>query len=525
MGGEILPSAKTSGHNALRGRSQEGCHPIEAISGLRAALDALTPAGGGLQVGSATPQPVSVTGSATAGVATTAAREDHRHAIPEATATQKGIVNLGPGGAAPFDPSGQTIAGVAADLAGHVAERTEAHGGVVGRNNAAAGQVAVFADNQRAGGDANLTWDGAVLNIEGTLDANVARIDDQAGTGERMVVAQADGTQRDVDEVTWENGSSGTETITTTSVQLVQDASAISSTEIQLTPNSLSMAGAAWCTIKFRLDLPWSIALEFRISGGGTPADGMALVVQNQGPAVIGGGGGGKGASGLAPAMVVELDTFLNPEANDPAVPHVALFSNADPNHSLTSHVQTFSQPGMADGTWRALSMSYDGAGTITVSYAGSQIVSAALNPVALVGTEGWIGFTASTGAFSSEHRVRNWSITGKRVVGSGAKLRVAGGLRVTDLSGTGERMVVAQDDGTQRAIGAVVWTGSWLHINGADVAAVGTNGLVARTASGAFAARTITGQSGITMTSGDGVAGAPDVSAAPALSYAFMGF
>ena len=86
----------------------------------------------------------------------------------------------------------------------------------------------------------------------------------------------------------------------------------------------------------------------------------------------------------------------------------------------------------------------------------------------------------------------------------------------VDDHAGTGQRMQTAAADGTLTPVAVVQWTGTWLQISGADVAAVAANGLVARTAASTFASRTITGPAaGITVTNGDGVAGNPTLALA----------
>jgi hypothetical protein len=73
-------------HNDLAGRSVADAHPISAVSGLQAALDAA----GGPVLSDAVPQP---SGLADAGVAVVASRGDHVHAPP--TAGQIGAVTSG----------------------------------------------------------------------------------------------------------------------------------------------------------------------------------------------------------------------------------------------------------------------------------------------------------------------------------------------------------------------------------------------------------------------------------------------
>jgi hypothetical protein len=85
------------------------------------------------------------------------------------------------------------------------------------------------------------------------------------------------------------------------------------------------------------------------------------------------------------------------------------------------------------------------------------------------------------------------------------------------------QRAVFADEAGHHDVVADVTWAGDWLRIGSADVAAVSSNGLVARTAPATFAARAVVAGAGVVLTNGDGVAGNPDVSAAPALSYAWM--
>jgi hypothetical protein len=132
---------------------------MESITGLRAALEAII-AGSGTPLSDADPTPVSVLGSSSPGTGLGVARDDHQHSIPEATETTKGIVNLGPGGAAPYDPSGSTIGDVAADLGDHIAKTTDAHGGIVGNARTGAAQrLGVWSGDQYMGGSARAEYE------------------------------------------------------------------------------------------------------------------------------------------------------------------------------------------------------------------------------------------------------------------------------------------------------------------------------------------------------------------------------
>lgn len=66
-------------------------------------------------------------------------------------------------------------------------------------------------------------------------------------------------------------------------------------------------------------------------------ADGLAFVIQNAGLDGLGAGGGGMGYEGLHNALVVEFDTYYNPELEDPYENHVSVHTRGF-RDSVESH-------------------------------------------------------------------------------------------------------------------------------------------------------------------------------------------
>src|SRR5262245_58182909 len=100
-------------------------------------------------------------------------------------------------------------------------------------------------------------------------------------------------------------------------------------------------AGGAWSGVKQSVAGGFTTTFSFRVSaqGGIGPdptghvgADGLALVIQNQGglgpefsmPIT----GGGLGFNGMSNILAVEFDTWMNIRANDPDANHISILTN-----------------------------------------------------------------------------------------------------------------------------------------------------------------------------------------------------
>jgi len=112
-------------------------------------------------------------------------------------------------------------------------------------------------------------------------------------------------------------------------------------------------------------------------------------------------------------------------------------------------------------------------------------------------------------------------------------KINSTGNVQIPFLAGSGTRMVITDGSGwldyqtiptgtvssiaTNNGItGGTITTSGTIGLTGQALALhnLGTNGIVARTSSGAFSARTLTQSTGISITNGDGVSGNPTITA-----------
>jgi hypothetical protein len=134
--------------------------------------------------------------------------------------------------------------------------------------------------------------------------------------------------------------------------------------------------------------------------GGGSGADGMALVLADpsSGDTALGGLGGGLGFAGIN-GTAIGLDTY--------PTDFVGIAQGADPSGIFPAWLaQTSAVPPLRQGSHQVLVTVVNG--TITVSIDGTQVLASAVSlpPKVLV------GFTAGDGTFTDAHDVSNVSIT-----------------------------------------------------------------------------------------------------------------
>lgn len=176
----------------------------------------------------------------------------------------------------------------------------------------------------------------------------------------------------------------------------------------------------------------FTLASQFHVRG--VCSDGLAVVIQGEGPGAIGGLGGSMGyakdtgahLAGITHSLAIELDTFRNGSwsatdddrilLTDPKVPHLSLQTRgakeneADPAYSLISrHLKP-----VQDGRPHRISVTYSG-GMLTVSYGPKQIVNQAIDldqTLALHGGPAYIGWTAANGGCQSNTVISRFDLT-----------------------------------------------------------------------------------------------------------------
>jgi Glycosyl hydrolase family 46/Legume lectin domain len=193
-------------------------------------------------------------------------------------------------------------------------------------------------------------------------------------------------------------------------------------TALRLT-NGPQAAGSAWA--ETRIDTGRSFTTSFRFSVPDL-ADGMAFLIQRQGPAALGSAGGGMGYGGhpdrptearIVPSLAVEFDMWDNSSEgwDPPGHQHVAVTTNGDIRTHLSWADPGFCLDGEPVGAW----LEYDAASKTLAVYVSrnsarpAKPMLTATVDIAAVGTgPAYVGFTAGTGDIGRVIDVLNWHLT-----------------------------------------------------------------------------------------------------------------
>lgn len=183
-------------------------------------------------------------------------------------------------------------------------------------------------------------------------------------------------------------------------------------------------AGSAWSTTRINPKRSFVTSFTTQIT---KISDGVALVVQGQGPTALGSAGGGIGyghrpgdaTSAISPSLAIELDTWDNgPDGFDPQGQHIAVTTGGDITKHLASHTPGFSMYG---DTPVDVTIAYNAVAHLLTVYAAQHTAARTGTPADLlivdkvaplftyaidlshvVGAEkAYIGFTAGTGTTS----------------------------------------------------------------------------------------------------------------------------
>jgi len=195
-------------------------------------------------------------------------------------------------------------------------------------------------------------------------------------------------------------------------------AARIGSAELDLTPETKNIAGAAYVPTRYALSATTSflVSFSFRLYGSSGPkGDGFAFLWQNdpRGTSALGAAGGGLGYSGITPSVVVEFDVQANSY-------------DAGPNRiSITTDGQYMTAIGdapspvpLSDGNTHYAWIEYNGATrTLSVDVGSTPTrpttgtVSATVDLAATVGSSAYIGFTAACGSATEVNAIESFSI------------------------------------------------------------------------------------------------------------------
>ncbi|GAA2506287.1 L-type lectin-domain containing protein [Winogradskya humida] len=183
---------------------------------------------------------------------------------------------------------------------------------------------------------------------------------------------------------------------------------------IRLTSDTKRQAGAAWYKSKLNPKRSFETAFTVTMTGEVGHADGVALVLQNDGPKAYGGHGGSLGYGGMTHSVAVELDTFKNPLDVDNN--HIAIvaggLSDAAQPMSASSPIMMFGQTLRVRITYLAetktLKVRLRAAGSTTEIKVLQETIDLAQ---ALGNKKAFIGFTGGTGEDVSVQEISNWVV------------------------------------------------------------------------------------------------------------------
>ncbi|NET73004.1 MAG: hypothetical protein F6K62_19350 [Sphaerospermopsis sp. SIO1G2] len=190
---------------------------------------------------------------------------------------------------------------------------------------------------------------------------------------------------------------------------------------IELTPPLAGQASTAWYSKHYSMSSNWRVSFTFSMTEPGTTAiaDGIVFAVQgNSNILPASGTGGTLGYGGVSNILAVEFDSFGNGspvfdpiEFANPDPAHIAITTSPFHDTGLLSNFYLVGDFGVAIN---AVTVAYAN-GIVTVTYNGSQILSATVDAAALVGAAGWFGFFGTTGGVElfARQTIHSWQIEG----------------------------------------------------------------------------------------------------------------
>ena len=146
-------------------------------------------------------------------------------------------------------------------------------------------------------------------------------------------------------------------------------------------------------------------------AGGGSGADGLAFMLETNGPTALGTYGGGLGVAGLA-GFGVELDEYDNAECLDDSANHIGIDSLTSCGDGVPTTLVVNDSPGftIADATWHTVVVQVqNGAFTVTANGV-TQFTS--YTPTGWANGSYYVGFGAGTGGLANVHSVRNVTVS-----------------------------------------------------------------------------------------------------------------
>lgn len=183
---------------------------------------------------------------------------------------------------------------------------------------------------------------------------------------------------------------------------------------LRLTAGGYRQAGSAWAKTKIDLNSSFESTFKAYLHHFKPGADGIAFLVQSEGPRALGGWGGGLGYRGIEHSVAVEFDTYQN--SSDPSNNSLAVVIGGNPDHQSIigePSIPLYGKPFLARVAYDADSQQL----RIYVRSlrAGADEELALRTRIDLADEVGadsaWVGFTAATGSALSKQDIYSWSV------------------------------------------------------------------------------------------------------------------
>ena len=183
---------------------------------------------------------------------------------------------------------------------------------------------------------------------------------------------------------------------------------------LRLTAGGYKQAGSAWARQKIDLTQSFESTFKAYLHHARPGADGIAFLVQTDGPRALGGWGGGMGYRGIKPSVAVEFDTFQN--TTDPNSNHLAVVIGGNPDvHRAVGDpmIPLYGKPFLARVAYDPAN--YDLKVYVKALHRGSQEQLALQHTVNLAAevdaSSAWVGFTGGTGTALSKQDIYSWTV------------------------------------------------------------------------------------------------------------------
>ncbi|WP_231953760.1 L-type lectin-domain containing protein [Actinoplanes derwentensis] len=183
---------------------------------------------------------------------------------------------------------------------------------------------------------------------------------------------------------------------------------------IRLTDGGYKQTGSAWSTLRVTLERSFESTFTAHIRNGKAGADGIAFLIQGEGPRALGGWGGGLGYRGIGRSVAVEFDTYQN--SSDPSSNHLAVVFGGHPD----KHAAQAPSPVPLYGKPFRARVKYDaGRERLTVHVRSTTegapeklVLNQKVDLADRIGTDiAWVGFTGATGELTARQDIYQWSV------------------------------------------------------------------------------------------------------------------